>query len=403
MELKELEQSLVAQIKATGVEMAAKATEALDETKKLGTITTDMNTKLTEQGTTITALKADLQEVQQKMAAGFERSSQVVKTIGDLVIDSDQYKAVKAAGGALRRMDPVAVKSFWSRLDGQKDIVNATGLNQPLVPADYRGMVAPQLRRLTIRDLIPVATTDSNSIQYVKELLFTNNAAPQYSATSPPTYEGVAKPKSDITFQLTTVAVVTLAHWIAASRQVLSDAGMLRGYIENRLTYGLKLEEEDELLNSTGTNGELNGLRNQATAYSGAVTGDTVIDTLLRSVNQVNLSEFTADGFVLHPTNWTNLLLLKDTEGRYIFGDPGAVQAPRIWGLPVVPTQAMPVNNFLTGAFQMAAQIFDREDASVRIAEQHANFFVENMVAILAEERIALAVYRPTALVKGTL
>jgi HK97 family phage major capsid protein len=56
---------------------------------------------------------------------------------------------------------------------------------------------------------------------------------------------------------------------------------------------------------------------------------------------------------------------------------------------------------FLTGAFGLGAQIWDREQANVRISEHHADYFTKNMLAILAEERIALTVYRPESFVKG--
>jgi HK97 family phage major capsid protein len=384
---------------------------ALEEVKKLGTIegqTADQVKAAVELGATLQKQLADLEKVVSVFEKGGNGSALAAKTIGQIVTESEQFKdAVKEgranAGHGMRQgyMEPVLVKSFW---DDSKAIVNATGQNQPLVPSDRQaGIITPQLRRMTIRDLIPVARTTSNLIEWVKELAFTNNAGPQYSATSPATYEGVNKPESNLTFQLQQSAVVTIAHWIAASRQVLSDAGYLQAYIENRLRYGLQYEEEDELLNSTGAAGELNGLINQATAFNQINSADTVLDILLRSVLQVSLSDFEASGFILNPRNWYAIQLLKDTQGRYIFGDPSIQQAPRVWGLPVVATQAMANNRFMTGAFNMAAMIFDREDATVRIAEQHADFFVRNMVAILAEERLALAVFRPTAIVYGTI
>jgi HK97 family phage major capsid protein len=41
---------------------------------------------------------------------------------------------------------------------------------------------------------------------------------------------------------------------------------------------------------------------------------------------------------VLHPTDWTNILLLKDTQGRYLFSDPHGQTSPQVWGKPVVAT-----------------------------------------------------------------
>jgi HK97 family phage major capsid protein len=68
----------------------------------------------------------------------------------------------------------------------------------------------------------------------------------------------------------------------------------------------------------------------------------------------------------------------------------------------VVESHAMDAGDFLAGS-AFAATIYDREQVTVRIAEQHAGFFVENMVAVLCEERLALTVERPQALVHGAL
>jgi HK97 family phage major capsid protein len=62
----------------------------------------------------------------------------------------------------------------------------------------------------------------------------------------------------------------------------------------------------------------------------------------------------------------------------------------------------MPEGTFVTGAFGLGVQLYDREQANIRIAEQHADFFVRNAVAILAEERLAMAVKRPESVVVGT-
>jgi HK97 family phage major capsid protein len=54
----------------------------------------------------------------------------------------------------------------------------------------------------------------------------------------------------------------------------------------------------------------------------------------------------------------------------------------------------------LVGAFGTGAQLYDREEASIRISEQHSDFFVRNAIVVLAEQRLALAVKRPEAFVK---
>ena len=89
------------------------------------------------------------------------------------------------------------------------------------------------------------------------------------------------------------------------------------------------------------------------------------------------------------------------SSGRYIYSDPHSRTSLTLWGLPVVSSFAISESQFLVGAFKMAAQIWDRQDATVEISREHASFFIQNMVAILCEERLALTVYRPAALIYG--
>ena len=63
-------------------------------------------------------------------------------------------------------------------------------------------------------------------------------------------------------------------------------------------------------------------------------------------------------------------------------------------------TPAIAEGTALIGAFGTGAQIYDRESPSIRVSEQHADFFVRNAIVILAEQRLALAVKRPESFVK---
>jgi len=383
------------------------ASNALEEVRKEGTLHGKTNEKLTELGEAgnklaenVKELRDRMQDLEQKGAHKPGNDGGQVKSIGQLVAESEEFKFASTSKGA-RNMNPVNVGSFHKTA-----ILNATGLNQPLVD-EHRlaGIIMPAMRRLTIRQLLPQNRTTSNLIEFAKETLFTNNAGPQGGVTSPTVAggEGEIKPESAITFELANTPVITLAHFVPASRQVLSDAPMLQGYIDGRLSYGLKLEEEDELLNGDGTAGQLTGLVSSATAFTGGATNQTALDPLLKAFLQISLQNMEASGVILHPTDWTNVMMLKDTTGRYLFADPQSMAAPRVWAKDVIATASQTQGQFLAGAFTLAAEIFDREDATVRVAEQHSDFFVRNMVAVLAEERLALAIYRAAAIVKGAI
>jgi HK97 family phage major capsid protein len=322
------------------------------------------------------------------------------ETVGELVVRADGFKAVQAGA---RSSGQIRVGNLKTAL------VNATGQNQPLVP-DMRvpGVVFPVQRRLTVRDLLPSFPTASNLVQFARETAFTNNAGPQ-TGGSPNSGENVAKAESALTFDLANAPVQTLAHWIPASRQILDDAPALTAYIDSRLMYGLKLKEEDELLNGSGTGNHLSGLITNSTPYDltrTTVGTDTFIDVLSHAMTQLTTAEIEADGVVLNPSDWESIRLTKETgtgitSGMYLLGDPRVSGPPRLFGVPVVLTNSMARSQFLVGNFAMAAAIWDRADATVEISREHSDFFTKNMVALLCESRLALTVFRPLAMIFG--
>lgn len=332
-------------------------------------------------------------EMERKLSMGINGDAQKQDTAGEMLVKSDSFKAMQEG------------RSKFARVEVKTAIVNATGQNQPLVPSQrVVGIINNPNRVLTIRDLLPVGRTTSNLVEYTKENVFTNNAGPQYSS---PNFENVTKPESGITFTLASAAVATLAHFIPVSRQVLDDSAQLESYVNGRLVYGLKLEEEDQLLNGNGTSGNLGGILKSGnfTAYNRAVTGDTKLDTIRRALTQAQLSEFTADAIVLNPADWETIELQKSSYGEYIFGgDMGPIDAlgPRIWGKRVVATNSITAGTFLVGSFMMGAQIWDRQDAAVQISYEDGDNFKKNMATLLAEERLALTVYRPAAFISGS-
>ena len=333
-------------------------------------------------------------EIERRVSEGFAGDSKKAEeSLGEKLVKSDSFKAM-AEG-----------RSKFARVELKTAIINATGQNQPLVAADRLvGIINNPNRVLTIRDVLPVGRTSSNLVEFTKENVYTNNAGPQYDS---PAFENVTKPESGITFTLASAAVVTLAHFIPMSRQVLDDSAQLESYVNGRLIYGLKLEEEDQLLNGTGTSGNIGGLLKSGnfTAYNRAVTGDTKLDTLRRAITQAQLSEYTSDTIVLNPADWESIEVQKTTSGEYIFGgEMGPIDAigPRIWGKRVVATNSIAAGTFLVGAMAMGAQIWDRQDAAVQISYEDGDNFKKNMATLLAEERLALTVYRPAAFISGS-
>jgi HK97 family phage major capsid protein len=294
------------------------------------------------------------------------------------------------------------------RMEFKTAIINATGQNQPLVPSDrLGGIYTTPNRNLTIRDILSASTTDSNLVEYTRENAFTNNAGPTVSG-SPEAYENVTKPESANTFTLVTAPVITLAHFIPASRQVLDDSASLQSHINGRLMYGLKLKEETQLLSGTGANHQLNGLITQATAWSNESPNITnELDIIRSAIKQAHVAEYTPDFCVLNPQDWFDIETMKAassaTDVRYVVGDPrGGMMPPNLWGLSIVVTNSVASGTFLVGS-SMGAEIKDRQQAAVEMSREDSTNFQKNMVTILAEERLTLCVYRTEAFITGSL
>jgi HK97 family phage major capsid protein len=201
---------------------------------------------------------------------------------------------------------------------------------------------------------------------------------------------------------MVTTSARVIAHHFKVSRQTLSDISMVRSMIDNRLSYGLDLVEENQILNGDGTGQNLLGLIPQATAYTTPLVGaDTQsIDKIRLMMLQAALALLPADGIVMNPADWAWIELLKDGNDRYVIGNPQGNIGATLWGLPVVPSMAMTVDKVLVGAFRTAAQVFDRWQTSIETGYVGTDF-TDNMVTILGEKRVALATYRPGAFIYG--
>lgn len=334
-------------------------------------------------------LQAELQAMAQtvdKLGRGADASANAARTPGEVFTSAQGFEAFAAnASGKFKTSVKAAITSGGASAG-------------PLIQPDRIGMILPMDQRLFLRDLLNWGRTTSNAIEYVQELLYTNNAAP--------VAELATKPESDLTFEMKSAPVATIAHWIKASKQVLADAPMLQSYINGRLMYGLKLKEEQQLLKGSGVGLNLNGIYTQATAYANpgvTVQAETPIDRLRLAMLQVALSEFDTDGIVLNPIDWAGIELTKTTDNAYLFASPTGQVAPTLWGRPVVATQAMTAKDFLVGAFRMGAQGWDREDANIEVSTEDGQNFVQNSITVRCEERVGLTVFRPKAFIKGSL
>ena len=151
---------------------------------------------------------------------------------------------------------------------------------------------------------------------------------------------------------------------LCIAKQILEDVPALRSYIDGRLRLGVQQAEDDQLLNGANTAGELTGLLNRpglaATVSAGGSPSVSNADAILQQIMAILTStDLMPDGIVLHPNNWTSLLLAKDSSEQYYGNGPFQPPTRRtLWGLPVVVTSRIAAGTALAGAFKTGAQLF---------------------------------------------
>ncbi|VEB00172.1 phage major capsid protein [Klebsiella pneumoniae] len=352
---------------ATG-KFNAKAEEALTEAKKNGKLSAETKDTVDKMASELNALKeaekslkAALGELEQHVAQmPLANAKQVVESVGQQVISAEALKTFAASVAASQRISiPVKAALLTANVPG--NIV---------APDRLPGIDTAPKQRLFIRDLIAPGTTASNTIYWVQQTGFTNNAAA--------VAENTTKPYSNIEFAEKITPVRTIAHLFKASKQILDDFSQLQSQVDAEMRFGLKYVEEQEILFGDGTGAHLEGIIPQASAFAAAfqVENQNGIDDLRLAMLQAQLARFPASGHVLHFIDWAKIELTKDTLGRYILANPAALTGPTLWGLPVVATEATAFQGkFLTGAFSAGAQIFDREETNVVISTENADDF----------------------------
>jgi HK97 family phage major capsid protein len=341
------------------------------------------------------------------------------KSLGQHFVDSDAYKGLLASrpGGSFGekmrvQSQPVGFKTL---VTGASD--TSAGA---FVQTDWRGLQVgfdAFQRPLTLRDVVTQGTTTSDTIEYARVTAITNNAAPVAEATSSASPEADAdggplieatgggyKPESGFTTVKATANVKTIAHWLPATKRALSDAAQIRTLIDNFLRYGLEEELEDQMVTGDGTGENFTGIANVSGTQSQAWDTD-ILTTLRKAKTKVRtVGRRMANAYVLNPADLETIDLLQDNEGRYYFGGPsGAGTAqPALWGIPVIESQGVPAGTGYVGDWRMAV-LWDREQASISITDSHGDFFVRNLVAILAELRAAFGIFQPNAFVEVDL
>lgn len=255
---------------------------------------------------------------------------------------------------------------------------------------EYFGVVPQIYRPLRVLDLLPTGTMDGNVLPYTQE---------SGSFGAQEQLEGELKAEDGVTYTDATAVAQTIAAWLKIKKQALSDVPALQSVIDNRLRYSVRRRLEGQALNGNGTDPNIRGILQTSGIGAVAYAADELIaDQVLRGLTTVLLADAQADGIVMNPTDWQTALIAKAAgDGHYYSGGPFSMTPQVMWGVPLIPSPAIPQGTVLVGDFAIGAQLFIREGVNVLLSDSDGDDFRRNRVTLLGEMRAALAVWRPAA------
>jgi HK97 family phage major capsid protein len=346
------------------------------------------------------AMRARIEKQRGPATTPIEEGIAGATSIGEAFVKSEGYRAVKEAG-FVGKWTSGAVE--FPGTGAKATVTEAAGA---IVPPDVVPGILPILAWPTrVADLFSQGTTTSTTVRVVKETTATNAAAG--------VAEGAAKPESTLIFTTADETVGKIATFLPVSDEMLEDVQQMQSYLDGRLILFVKQAEDSDLLNGTGAP-TVDGVLHRGGIQTGSALSldvDSSIDAIFRAATAVRVTGLLEpDGIVMHPTDWAGVRLMKDVSKQYYGGGPftgaygngGGIAPDNLWGLPVVVTTAIAQGTALIGAFKTGAQIFRKRGLTVEASNSHSDFFQKNLTAIRAEERLALAVFRPAAFFKLT-
>lgn len=253
--------------------------------------------------------------------------------------------------------------------------------------------------RVWLSDLLPQGSTTKGSVVYPKQNGGEGGAA---------VWAGTGN-KAQMDFDLTSQSafVKWIAGFVVVDREMLDDIEFMTSYIQSQMLISLKVAENDFILNGTTDANPVQGLLDVATAYDGTFTAavDKLVDAAYGQIPEDTFEFYQGNTAILNVRDGVKIGLNKATgSGEYDL-PPGTVYFQngrlQVAGLDIATTTQLGANNFLTFD-KTATLLINRLAPELRMFED-STLAKQNKVMFRIEERITLAIFNNSAVVKGTL
>lgn len=312
--------------------------------------------------------------------------------LGEILKADEQIKAFKEGQTKMATIRTKADMTTAGNASGEAAVAFRRG-----------GIIYDPVRPVRVRSLMTaIPTSQTNTVRFVREASFTNSAATRN--------ESAVHAQSEFVLETVDTAIRSVGHRIDLPVEMFEDIAGLPAYINARLPEKLMDEEDDQLLNGNGSAPNLQGLMTasggtqwDASANSGSmwdqIDGAQKYDVLVSAINQVYLANYFADSILVTPSDYHNMLLLKDTTAAYL-RDP-QTGLLTVLGVPVYKSTAVTADKFLVGNFSSGAYIADRKGMTLEFSRENGDNFEKDLITVKASERIALPIERPNAFAWG--
>jgi|GEM_PF-640729 len=339
-----------------------------------------------------------------------ERGGAQIKSLGQRVIEEKSYQAWAKAGAAggvnfsyedAWASDVLAKGASFDTMATKTLMARTAGYAPEVIRAP--GFVEAATRPIQVLDIIPMFQTDQSSYKYMEETTRTHNAAEKA--------EGATFAESAFGFTERSAPVQKITDSLPVTDEQLQDVPSMNGYIDSRLTFGIRQRLDGQCIVGDGSDPNLRGLKNVSGIQTRAVGADPVMDAYFKAMTNVRLvGRATPTHHLMHPLDWQNIRLTRTADGIYIFGSPTDAGPERLWGLPVVQQDADVQGRGYTGSFlPMFCSLFERQgddvdinagriaDGTARVEEVGAEI-LDMIIAVASGKRIRTVLFGAVAL-----
>ena len=312
-------------------------------------------------------------------------SYQEPKSLGKLWLESTAYKRFGEGQQGVKSEMDYDVKTVFRT--GAGWAVEAVRL--PRVELD------PQ-RPPAVIDNVPQLATGLDTIRYMEETTFTNNAVETAESTATTNTDLIGEAALQLTEQTHTVEWLPV--FLPVTMQQMEDVEGIEDYVNSRLGFMLRQRLDSQIIVGNGVTPNLLGTNNVGNINTQAKGIDPTPDAIYKGMDLVRTVGFAEPSVIfIHPTDWQDIRLLRTADGLYILGAPTDPSPTRLWGVPVVQTTAVTLNTATLGDYRNFSALYTKRGITMSASDSHQSYFTRGMLAIRADMRVAMVHFRPEA------